>query len=305
MAVYTHISPEDVKEFLRKFSIGDLVLQEPIAQGVSNTNYAITTTAGKFILTIFEERTKTEDLPFFISFMRHLTSKNIPCSDVVADLAGNAVHEIAGKKAMMTTFLNGADLAFPDVNGCEKTGEMLARMHLAAADFGERRANALSLPAWEKLISGCDGAIVPDLLKEISFLKEHWPKNLPQGAVHADLFPDNVFFKDGDISGVIDFYFSATDSFAYDLMLAYNAWCFEDARLDRQKSEAFLGAYQKIRPLNLGESLALSLMARAAAVRIIATRLYDQQHPAKGARVNPKDPEEYIAILRHHQKAAR
>lgn len=303
MAVYTRISEEDLKEFLKKFSIGTLVLQEPITQGVSNTNYAVTTTTGKFILTIFEERTKTEDLPFFVSFMRHLASKNIPCSDVVADFTENTVHEIAGKKAMVTTFLNGGDLAFPDVPDCEKMGETLAQMHLSVADFEGKRANTLSLPAWERLISACGGGTIPDLLKEISFLKEHWPKNLPQGAVHADLFPDNVFFEERDISGIIDFYFAATDSFVYDLMLTYNAWCFDDGALDPEKSDAFLEAYQKIRPLNLGESLALSFMGRAAAVRIIATRLYDQQHPVQGALIKPKDPEEYIAILRHHQKA--
>jgi homoserine kinase type II len=309
MAVYTHISAADLTQHLKLFDIGALSSFEGITDGVSNTNYLLNTTQGKFILTLFEKRVSAADLPFYISFMEYLHDKGIPCPHVVADASGEAVVPLNGKPAIITTFLEGNWPRHAESFHAAAVGKTLAQMHLAGQEFKLKRDNTMSLPAWRELIGSCgdrantlEPGLAPFLQQELKYQEQNRPQNLPIGAVHADLFPDNVFFTGQQLTGVIDFYFSCTDAFAYDLMLTLNAWCFDAAgKMNAQKSSALLEAYQKERPLSAAEKAALPLLGRAAALRIVATRLYDWLHPTPGAVVKVKDPLEYLRILKFYQ----
>jgi len=313
MAVYTRITENDLKDCLSRFDLGALESFEGIADGVENTNYRITTDRGRYILTLFEKRVNPEELPFYLSFMTHLRDAGIACPAAAADKAGNPVFTIAGKTAIITGFLDGQ---WPKdgitAAHCAAVGNVLARMHNAAATFYNTRRNSMALPAWRALIHATAGEadtlennLFAALDAELDFLEKNWPRHLPHGAVHADLFPDNVFFNGTALSGIIDFYFACTDLFVYDLMLTLNPWCFDkDGRLDIGKSAALLAAYHAERPLRAAELEALPLMGRAAALRIIATRMYDWFNPAKDAVVTPKDPREHIRIWRYHQSVS-
>jgi len=303
MAVFTPISEEQLTQHLAQFSLGKLISFVGIAEGVENTNYKLMTEKGPFILTLFERRTRSEDLPFFIAFMKHLHGLGIPCPDVIAATDGREVVSLNGKPAIITSFLEGAWPKHVESFHSAAVGALLGRMHMAAGSFKIKRENAMFLPAWKVLINACAGKtdLLPFLQEELAYLEKNWPAQLPSGAVHADLFPDNVFFTGKNLTGVIDFYFACADTFVYDLMLTLNAWCFEPSGLNKEKAALLLEAYQKERPLTEAEKKSLQFFGRAAAIRIIATRLYDLLHPAAGAKVTPKDPLEYARILKFYQ----
>jgi len=303
MAVFTQISEQQLAQHLEQFNIGKLVSFSGIAEGVSNTNYKIVTDRAPYILTLFEERTRTEDLPFFIHFMKHLHGKGIPSADVIAAVDGKEIIQLGGKPAIITSFLEGAWPQQIENHHITSIAACLARMHLAAGSFKEQRVNSMSMAAWRKLIEACKGKspAVPALLTELDYIEKKWPLHLTKGAVHADLFPDNVFFSGEKLTGVIDFYFACTDVLIYDLMLTFNAWCFEPTGPNQQKITLFLEAYQKERPLSGTEMRWLTFFGRAAALRIVATRLYDWFHPVAGAVITPKDPGHYLNILSFHQ----
>jgi len=309
MAVYTHISEKDLALYLAQFDIGAPVSFSGIADGVENTNYRLVTTRGKFILTLFERRTKKEDLPFFLAFMTHLRDAGIPCPGVIPSRGGEDIAALNGKPAAITTFLEGLSPRRIEDFHAAAVGKILAQMHLAGKKFTARRDNALSLPAWRALIDLCgekpealERGLSPLLKTELEWQEKNRPLDLPGGAVHADLFPDNVFFTGKEITGIIDFYFSCTEVFAYDLMLAVNAWCFDAAgQMNARRAAEMLDAYRKERPLSAPEREALPFFGRAAALRIIATRLYDRLHPAPGAVVRLKDPLEYARILQFYR----
>jgi homoserine kinase type II len=312
MAVYTQISAADLEALQDRFDIGTLVSYTGIAEGVENTNYLLETTAGRFILTIIERRASEHELPFYTGFMDHLRAKGIPCPGVLPQKDGGKVFSLHGKPALLVEFLTGAWPKEIGVGHCQAAGQLLAAMHIAGRDFPARRKNALSLPAWNSLIHACaDRAdeVEPGLFAfldaELQYLGRNWPKYLPRGTVHADLFPDNVFFQGDEVSGVIDFYFACTETLAYDLMLTLNPWCFDwKGELDAGKSRAFLENYSRARPLTKNELKSLPFFGRAAAMRIIATRLYDWLNPVEGALVRAKDPMEHVKILRFHQQAS-
>jgi homoserine kinase type II len=307
MAVFTQISEQQLVQHLALFNIGKLVSFSGITEGVSNTNYKIVTDRAPYILTLFEERTRTEDLPFFINFMKHLHAKGIPSPDVIAAVAGKEVVTLGGKPAIITSFLEGAWPQQIESHHIASVAGCLARMHLAANSFNEQRANSMSMPAWRQLITACSGKspVVPALLAELDYIETKWPLHLAKGAVHADLFPDNVFFSGEKLTGIIDFYFACTDVLIYDLMLAFNAWCFDATGPNAQKVELFFAAYQKERPMSGAEMRWLTFFGRAAALRIVATRLYDWFHPVPGAVITPKDPGHYLNILGYHQHMAQ
>lgn len=309
MAVYTHLSENDIRQHLKGFDLGNLVSFAGITDGIENTNYRLTTTRGDFILTLFEKRTKVEDLPFFIGFMKYLCGKGMPCPHIVADSSGEKIVSINGKASVISTFLEGKSPAWVETFHAVKIAEKLALMHMAGRDFLMTRPNAMSFPAWKKLIGACgekadtlEKGLAALLQDELAYLEKNRPAGLSEGAVHADLFPDNVFFVEKNVTGIIDFYFSCTDVFAYDLMLTLNAWCFDEGTPDAGKISAFLTAYRNVRPLFSGEESALPYFGRAAALRIIATRLYDYLHPAEGAVVKTKDPLEYVRILKFYRE---
>jgi homoserine kinase type II len=313
MAVYTDVAADELAEFLRSYDIGELLSYKGIAEGVENSNFLLHTTAGYFILTLYEKRVAKADLPFFLGLMTHLARRGVNCPQPVKAKGGEALSALAGRPAAIITFLEGIWPRKPNAVHCAGVGEVLAKMHLAAADFPMARANALSVPGWrplfEQAASRADD-VQPGLRAFIAAELDHlesgvWPDRLPQGVIHADLFPDNVFFLGERVSGIIDFTFACTDMLAYDVAICLNAWCFEsDYSFNVTKARALLGAYGRERPLSGAEQDALPLLARGAALRFLLTRLVDFLNVPKGALVRPKDPLEYVRKLRFQQGVA-
>lgn len=309
MAVYTEVSAEQLTRFLTGYDIGALLSCKGIAEGVENSNFVLHTESGFFILTLYEKRVEAQDLPFFLGLMDHLAARGITCPQPVRNRAGTALGTLAGRPAALVTFLDGVWLKAPDVSHCGSVGTALAALHQAGADFPMRRPNALSLSAWPRLFAAAGGRadeVSPGLAEttrsELAFVAESWPRTLPQGVIHADLFPDNVFFLNDRLSGLIDFYFACTDWLAYDLAVCLNAWCFDaEGRFDRAKGAAMIAGYQGERPLEPAEVEALPILARGAALRFMLTRLVDWLNVPPGALVRPKDPVEYLRKLEFHR----
>ena len=317
MAVYTHLSNEAIAELLEAhYDLGALDYALGIAQGVSNTNYLIATRASqgqelRAILTLFEANTRAEDLPFFVALMRHLAARGIACPAPMLRRDGQILSEIAEKPAVIVSFLRGKSRSVLQPAHAAQAGALLARMHEAVADFAPTRANALALAGWQQMAAPlADGfdTIQPGLralvAEELEMLAQHWHAfdALPRGAIHADFFPDNVFFDGEEASGVIDFYYACTDSFAYDLAIAINAWCFDGRACNVTRARAMLRAYQAVRPLSPAELEALPWLLRGAAMRFLLSRARDWLAADKTAIVTHKDPLEYVAKLRFHQK---
>ena len=310
MAVYTDVSDEALDAFLARYALGELHSFKGIAEGVSNSNFLIETDTGRYILTLYEARTEAAELPFFIALMEHLAARGIICPEPIRQRDGTALGALAGKPAALVSYLDGVSLKRPQVPHCREAGEALAGLHLAGQDFSMRRANDLSVGGWRPLAkaAGARANEVMDglerlIAEELGHLEARWPDALPCGIVHADLFPDNVFFLRGKLSGLIDFYFACTDAFAYDLAICLNAWAFEpDFSYNVTKGRALIAGYQAARTLEPAEIEALPLLARGAALRFLLTRLVDWLNVPPGALVKPHDPVAYLKRLRFHQK---
>lgn len=309
MAVYTDVSDDELDAFISYYDLGKALSFKGIAEGVENTNFLVQTEAGSHILTLYEKRVAREDLPYFLSLMEHLAANGIACPLPVRDREGNNLRELAGRPAAIITFLEGLWVRRPSAEHCAALGTVLARLHLAGQSFEMTRANALSVDAWRPLFeqsgNGADtvlDGLNDEILKELDILEQEWPHDLEQGVIHADLFPDNVFYLGKNVSGVIDFYFACNDALAYDIAICLNAWCFEpDNAFNITKARALLNAYVAHRPLDKNEFDALPMLARGAALRFLLTRLYDWHNTAADALVKPKDPMEYIRKLRFHR----
>ncbi len=309
MAVYTDVTADDLTEFLNRYQLGELRSYKGIAEGVENSNFLLHTESGSFILTLYEKRVAEKDLPFFLGLMEHLASRGITCPQPVKNKNGGVLGKLAGRPAAIVTFLDGLWIRRPNAGHCAAVGEALARLHLAGKDFPGKRANALSLHNWRPLYehAGVRGdsvrpGLCNEILKELDVLEKSWPRDLPDGVIHADLFPDNVFFLGDRLSGLIDFYFACTDTLAYDVAVCLNAWCFEaDHSYNVTKGRALLKAYANVRALKAAERAALPMLARGAAMRFLLTRLVDWLAVPDGALVRPKDPLEYFRKLRFHQ----
>jgi len=313
MAVYTDVAAEELAGFLAHYDIGELLSYKGIAEGVENSNFLLHTAAGYFILTLYEKRVAKGDLPFFLGLMTHLASRGIDCPQPVKNRNGETLSSLAGRPAAIINFLEGIWPRKPSATHCAGVGQALARMHLAGRDFGLSRANALSVSGWRPLFEQAapradevQHGLRDFLAAELDYLEGNvWPKNLPQGVIHADLFPDNVFFLDERVSGLIDFTFACNDMLAYDVAICLNAWCFEsDCSFNVTKARAFLGAYGRERKLSDAEESALPVLARGAALRFLLTRLVDFLNVPPGALVRPKDPLEYVRKLRFQQSVA-
>lgn len=310
MAVYTDVSDEQLSDFLAGYDLGELLACKGIAEGVENSNFLLHTDAGFFILTLYEKRVDTADLPFFLGLMEHLAERGITCPLPVHARDGAALGRLAGRPAVIVTFLDGLSIKHPNPAQCGMLGQAMAGMHLAAQDFTIQRKNAMAMAAWPELFAQVEGradTVYPGLWRliteELEFLQAHWPKDLPAGVIHADLFPDNVFFRSGHLSGLIDFYFACNDFFAYDIVISMNAWCFEpDGSFNVTAAMAMLQGYGQTRALSAEEIDALPLLARGAALRFLLTRLVDWLDVPEGALVKPKDPLEYMRKLRFHQQ---
>ncbi len=311
MAVYTDVAAEDLAPFLADYDVGELLAYKGIAEGVENSNFLVHTSRGYFILTLYERRVAERDLPFFLALMEHLAGRGITCPQPVKNRAGEALGRLAGRPAAIVTFLDGMWIRRPSATHSAALGQALARLHLAGADFTMQRENALSVTGWRQLYAACGeraNTVQRDLKNvlaaELELLEREWPQGLPQGVIHADLFPDNVFFLGDKLSGLIDFYFACTDTLVYDIAICLNAWCFEpDHSYNVTKGRALLTSYAKTRPLSAPEWEKLPLLARGAALRFLLTRLVDWLDVPPGALVRPKDPIEYLRKLRFHQKA--
>jgi homoserine kinase type II len=309
MAVYTEINDEDVAAFAAEYDIGRVIACKGIAEGTENSNYLLVAETGTFILTLYEKRVNDCDLPFFLALMDHLAGKGIPCPTPIHGRDGSALRHLAGRSAAIVTFLSGLWPRRPSPSHCAAVGEAMARLHLSGADFGMQRRNDLSVDGWRPLLRSCrrqPGSVPDDLLAELDgeldVLERQWPTGLPTGIIHADLFPDNVFFEDGRLSGLIDFYFACTDVLAYDIAVCLNAWCFEpDASFNVTKARRLVSGYQAVRPLERDERVHLPLLARGAALRFLLTRLYDWLDTPATALVTPKNPMEYVQKLRFHR----
>jgi homoserine kinase type II len=309
MAVYTEIGDDELRAFTAPYDIGEVLSCKGIAEGVENSNFLLTTERSNFILTLYEKRVARADLPFFIALMDHLAHQGVACPTPVRARDGEALRELCGRPAAIVTFLNGMWPRRIDSFHCAALGGALARLHLAGESFAMVRPNDLSVAGWRRLYEGCSeraGELQPGLAAELgeefAFLEATWPKDLPTGIIHADLFPDNVFFRDRALSGLIDFYFACTDFLAYDIAICLNAWCFEpDLSFNVTKARLFVASYRAARPLGPGELAALPLLARGSALRFLLTRLYDWLNQTAGALVRPKDPLEYLRKLRFHR----
>ncbi len=309
MAVYTEVTDEELRAFLETYDIGSLMSYRGIAEGVENSNFMLHTDKGAFILTLYEKRVAEEELPFFLGLMNHLASRGIECPTPVKDREGQLYSRLAGRAAAIISFLEGIWIRRPQPRHCVEVGRALAGMHIAGADFELTRKNALDVDGWRPLFESCrDGieayqpGLAEELDNELTLLARDWPRDLPSGVIHADLFPDNVFFIGDRLSGLIDFYFACNDAFAYDLGVCINAWCFEDdGSFNITKARGLLQSYTQVRPLEASELAALPLLARGAAMRFLLTRLYDLINHPPGAFVKPKNPKEYLARLRFHR----
>ncbi|MGV0820965.1 homoserine kinase [Martelella sp. AMO21009] len=312
MAVYTDINEDDLRQFLKAYDVGELLSYRGIAEGVENSNFLLHTEKFPLILTLYEKRVDEGDLPFYLGLMQHLADRGLSCPLPLARHDGAPYGRLCGRPAALISFLEGMWLRKPAAPHCRELGVALARMHIAGQDFELTRRNALALKGWvdlwDKSAARADEVqkgLESEITMELATLEDRWPVDLPEGVIHADLFPDNVFFIGDKLSGLIDFYFACNDFLAYDLSICLNAWCFEkDGAFNVTKARALIEGYQSVRPLGEDEIEALPLLCRGSALRFFLTRLYDWLNTPAGALVVKKDPLEYLRYLRFHRSVA-
>lgn len=310
MAVYTDIAEDDLKWFLTEYDVGSLLSYKGIAEGVENSNFLLHTSKEPLILTLYEKRVDKADLPFFLGLMQHLAARGLSCPLPLPRRDGALLGSLSGRPAALISFLEGMWLRKPEAKHCREVGRALAQMHVAGEGFELKRPNALSIDGWrtlwEKSAARADEVepgLQDEIRSELDFLAAAWPADLPAGVIHADLFPDNVFFLGDELSGLIDFYFACNDLLAYDVSICLNAWCFEkDGAYNVTKGTAMLEGYQSVRPLSSEEIAALPVLSRGSALRFFLTRLYDWLTTPEGAMVTKKDPLEYLRKLRFHRQ---
>lgn len=323
MAVYTHLAAEELAELIAEYDVGRLVSAKGIAEGVSNSNWLVETTGqnglgARFILTLYERRIETRDLPFFLGLLDHLSARGCPVPRTIHDRNGAAYRMVGdpgaeagtGKAGALIEFLPGVSIERPTAAQARAVGAALAGIHLGAADFDRSRTNDLGPAAWRELADDCGdealGSIDPGLpalvRNELALFAQHWPEDLPAGVIHADLFPDNVLMVGDEVCGLIDFYFACNDFLAYDLAVTHAAWCFTAKDAFRTDvAAALMAGYEAVRPLSEGERAALPLLARGAAMRFLATRAYDWLHTPADALVTRKDPLAFARRLSFYQ----
>ncbi len=310
MAVYTSVKESEIELFLKQYNLGSLISYEGILEGIENTNYKINTNEGSFILTLFEKRVDPKDLPFFMSLQQHLSDNNFMCPIPIKNKDNNVVNTLCNKKAIIISFLEGKKIEQIKPEHCLQIGEMISNFQFLTKNFNHKRKNNLHINDWNKIFLKCLKVtdhkflnLIDVVKNELIFLEQNWPKNLPNGIIHGDIFQDNVFFKEDTFSGLIDFYFSCNDFYAYELALTTNAWCFSMQNLFLNENfESLIKGYSKLSKINNEEIKYFNILLRGAAIRILVTRLHDQLfHPA-GAIVKPKDPLEYYNILKWHQE---
>jgi len=312
MAVYTKLSEIDLREFFSKYSIGKIQKHDEIKEGIENTNYFIQTEKGKFILTLYEKRVDEKDLPFFISLMKNLFDKKFPSPEPIINKNGNYISEISNKKAAVVSFLNGKAKQVLSPLDCHEVGVYTAKLHLITKNLISKRKNKLSVNSWREIYSKVKkdcSKIHPNLSniieKNLNEIEADWPQNIPSGIIHADLFPDNIFFNKNKLSGIIDFYFSCNDYYAFEIAICLNALCFEgkneNLSFNVTKAKKFIDGYSSVRNLSEDEKKSLKILCKGAAIRFLLTRVFDYLNLIEGAIVKIKDPVEYLKRLEFHE----
>jgi homoserine kinase type II len=311
MAVFTPVSDEDARVFLNRYDLGAFVSLDGVAEGVENSNFRLVTTAGTFALTLFEKRVSPQDLPYYLGLMEHLARRGIPSPLPRRDRSGELIGDLNGRRAAIVDWLPGAWLRAPTMDDVRQAGRVLAQLHLAAADFPLQLPNAMGLASWTRLAERCaerasgeSAAMLEVLAAEIDRLRRLWPSGLPSGPIHADLFPDNVLFDQGRVSGVIDYYFACNDAWAYDLAVTINAWGFTTSgEPEPVLSAALIEGYESVRRLTPEEIAAMPILAAGSAVRFSLSRLHDQLFHDPSWKVTPKDPTPFVRRVQYHQRA--
>jgi homoserine kinase type II len=311
MAIYTKLSENNLKEFFLKYNLGKLLNYKGIQEGIENTNYFIQTDKGKFILTVYEKRVEEKDLPFFMGLMKNLFDANFPSPKPIINKNGNYVTEISGKKAAVVSFLDGSAKKNLNPNDCHKIGIQAAKLHLITKKLIGKRENKLSVNSWRKIYKkvqkDCSRIhinLTKTIEKNLDEIENNWPKNIPSGIIHADLFPDNIFFKDDKLTGIIDFYFSCYDFYVFEIAICLNALCFEGQKenlsFNVTKAKKFIDGYSSIKKLTEEEKKSLKILCQGAAMRFLLTRVFDYLNLTEGALVKIKDPIEYLKRLEFH-----
>ena len=311
MAVYTKLSIEEISNITKHYKLGNLETYQGIEEGIENTNYLLVTSKEKYILTIFEKRVNEKDIPFFVNVMKYLNRNSFFCPNPIEDMNGNLINEIKKKKYIVVNFLDGKGKIKPTTKDCISLGKTLADMHNKTKNFTEIRNNSLSIDGWERLykkickdiskveLNKLDKLLLFDMEERLNFCYENWPKNLPKGFIHGDIFPDNVFFKNNEICGIIDFYFSCTDFLIYEIAIALNAWCFDnEKKFNFEKAQSLVKGYNSKKKITIKELKAISILSQGASLRFLLTRLYDWFNTPKEAILNKKNPLEYLNKLR-------
>ena len=307
MAVYTQVGQSDLESYLENYDLGDLVSYDGIESGVENSNYRLQTTKGVYILTLYEKRVKESDLPFFISLMDHLSTRNFVCPRPQPMRDGTVLGKLCGRPSSIVSFLEGSSVVDVTPEQCHRAGATLAQLHLSSSDFTGKRQNALNVAGWQPLLESTssradevESGLSNLITEQYESLSHSWPTDLPTGIIHADFFKDNIFFKGDEIYGVIDFYFACTDILSYDLAIAINAWCYDsnDIYLPAH-SRAFISGYESARKLSDSEKSNFPILLRGASLRFLLTRLYDWLNVPDDALVTPHDPKAFSARLRH------
>jgi len=315
MAVYTQVSQKELHHFVSQYNIGEIYGYEGIKEGTENTNYVLQTTyhptleSKKYILTLYEKRVQQKDLPYFLALLEHLNKNRIPCPVPIYARDGIALRNLCKKPAVIMSFISGVCPRSNSVNQCEALGKEIAKMHISGRDFPLYRSNDMSLESWSHLANATQEyaddtkpGLQNIITSEINYLLKNWPRNLPTGVIHGDLFPDNVFFLGSKLSGLIDFYFACNDFLVYDLAICLNAWCFNsDYSFNINKAQALLRGYKKFRPLDNDELSAIPILARGSAIRFLLTRLYDKYTHNSNTNVTPKSPIDFLYRLQFHQ----
>ena len=304
MSVFTSVSIQELQAWLQDYAIGEVVELKGISAGITNTNYFVTTTKDKYVLTLFEHN-QMDELPYFIDLMSYLSTHGVPCPQPIANKAGISLHMLNGKPAVLISRLKGQDIAAPNTRHCAEVGRVLAKMHIAGQMFTSQPAHRNPRDAeWrtntaQKVMAHLPSADQQLLTDALAFQVALDMEQLPKGVIHADLFRDNVLFDGEEIGGLIDFYYACHDALAYDLAIAVNDWCVHaDGTLDDARLEAMLNAYQAVRPLTEGEQAAWNSMLRIAALRFWLSRLYDKIYPQDGELTHAKDPDHFKNILK-------
>ena len=311
MAVYTKLSENNLKDFFSKYNLGKLLKFQGIQEGIENSNYFVKTDSGKFILTVYEKRVEEKDLPFFMGLMKNIFNKNFPSPEPIINKNGNYITEILGKKAAVVSFLEGTSKKNLTPSNCHEVGIYTAKLHIITKNLNIKRTNRLSVNSWRliyrKIQRDCS-KIYPDLTKiierNLEVIEDQWPKNIPRGIIHADLFPDNIFFKGSKLTGIIDFYFSCYDFYALEIAICLNALCFEgkneNLSFNVTKAKKFIDGYSSIRKLAEEEKESLKILCHGAAMRFLLTRVFDYLNLTEDALVKIKDPVEYLKRLEFH-----